>query len=165
MEGVPIRNARRGDIPSLLLLWEGLMKEHAALDGRLALHPRAREHMANELARWLGDDKHFVVVAEEGRRLVVGFAAAVLVRGNGWQVPDRLARVTDCFVVGPRRRHGIGRRLVGRLVDLVYEKGVDTVRLSAASQNPGALAFWESMGWESLDAVYEKEVERDAPRG
>ena len=27
MEGIPIRNARRGDIPSLLLLWDAMMRE------------------------------------------------------------------------------------------------------------------------------------------
>jgi GNAT superfamily N-acetyltransferase len=158
MEGVPIRNARRGDIPSLLLLWESMMKENAALDPRFALHPRARETMTGEFAAWLRDPQRSVVVAEEGGRLVIGYAAAVVGPGNGWQLPQTLARITDCYVVSPRRRQGVARRLVGRLADLVYEMGVDTIRLSVAERNPGAHAFWASLGWEDLEEVLERDA-------
>jgi GNAT superfamily N-acetyltransferase len=158
MEGVPIRNARRGDIPSLLLLWESMMKENAALDPRFALHPRAREHMASDFAEGLQDPHRCIVVAEEGGRLVIGYASAAITAGSGWQIPETLGRVRDCFVVTPRRRQGVARRLVGRLLDLLYEKGVDTVRLSVAEKNVGAHAFWASMGWEDLEEVFEKSV-------
>lgn len=158
MEGVPIRNARRGDIPSLLLLWQAMMQELAAVDARFTPHPRAREHMANEFARWLQDPNRHVVVAEEGGRLVIGFASALRTPGNGWQIPSKLGRITDCYVVSPRRRSGVGRRLAGRLLDVLYEEGIDTVRLSVAARDPDAHAFWSSMGWADLEEVLEKEV-------
>jgi hypothetical protein len=41
-EAVPNRVARRGDVPSLLLLWAAMMEENARLDGRLAMHADAR---------------------------------------------------------------------------------------------------------------------------
>jgi len=156
VEGIPIRNARRGDIPSLLLLWEAMMKENAAADARLALHPRALAHMAATFARWIRDPGHHVVVAEEGGRIVVGFATASVSAGNGWQIPEQLGRITDCFVVGPRRRRGIARRLTGRLMDLLYEKGVGTVRVAVAVQNEVAHAFWQSVGWEDIEEVAER---------
>ncbi len=159
MEGIPIRNARRGDIPSLVLLWDAMMKEIAAQDPRFEMHPRAREHRATEFQRWLHDENRIVVVAEEAGRLVVGFAMAVRRQGNGWQVPDRYGTIGDLFVVKPRRRMGIARRLTGRLLDLLYEGGISTVRLSVAVRNEGAQAFWTSMGWEPLDVV----VQRDLP--
>ncbi len=159
MEGVPIRNARRGDIPSLLLLWQAMMKELSDMDARFAPHPRAREHMANELAKWLQDPNRHVVVAEEGGRLLIGFASAVKSPGNGWQIPSQVARITDCYVIGPRRRNGVGRRLAGRLLDVLYEDGIDTVRLSVAAKDPGAHAFWSSMGWDNLEEILEKDVE------
>lgn len=163
MEGIPIRSARRGDIPSLLLLWQAMMKEHAALDARLAPHPRAREHMANEFSLWLADPHRVLVVAEENARLVVGFAAGVAVPGSGWQIPLRLGKLTDCFVVGARRRQGVGRRLAGRVLDLLYEDGVDTVRLAVSTRGEAAHAFWTSMGWEDLEEVLERPVDVSAP--
>ncbi len=158
MEGIPIRNARRGDIPSLVLLWNAMMKENAAADDRLALHPRANEHMAAEFSRWIQDPMHCVVVAEESEHLVVGFAAASIAEGNGFQVPDPIGQISDCFVAKPRRRLGIGRRLTGRLTDLLYEKGVDTVRVAVALENEGARAFWQSIGWDDLEEILEKPI-------
>jgi ribosomal protein S18 acetylase RimI-like enzyme len=158
MEGLPIRNARRGDIPSLLLLWNAMMQENAAADPRLALHPRAKEHMTAEFARWIRDPKHCIVVAEEGGHLVVGFAAASIAPGNGFQVPDPVGVISDCFVARPRRRLGIGRRLTGRVTDLLYEKGVNTVRVAVAIQNKGACAFWKAVGWGDLEEVLERPI-------
>ena len=158
MEGIPIRVARRGDIPSLVLLWNAQMEETAKLDPRLGLHTRAREHAMQRFADWLGDERRFVVVAEEDRRLVVGFAAAVLEDGSGWQMPRMLGRITDCYVAPPRRRAGLGRRLVGRLTDLLYEGGAESARVAVAAQSEGALSFWRSVGWADLETV----VQRDA---
>ena len=158
MEGVPIRTARRGDIPMILALWNAMMEENAKSDPRLEAHPRAREHMAAQFSAWIQDSHRIVVVAEEDRRLVVGYAAALVGPGNGWQVPERLGQVTDCFVVPPRRRKGIARRLVGRLCDLLYERGIGTVRLQVVAQNASSLAFWRAAGFEVLEEILEKPV-------
>ncbi|MFV1958386.1 MAG: N-acetyltransferase family protein [Planctomycetota bacterium] len=157
MEGIPIRGARRGDIPSLLLLWTAMLKENAKLDGRLEIHPHAKEHMAQLFSVWIQDPERQVVVAEENGRVVIGYAAGRVVPGTGWHKPLRLGEITDCFVVSPRRRQGIARRMVGRLTDLLYELDTDTVRCRVVAANPGALAFWRSMGWEILEEVLEKD--------
>jgi ribosomal protein S18 acetylase RimI-like enzyme len=165
MEGIPIRNARRGDIPSLLLLWNAMMQENAAADERLALHPRAKEHMTAEFARWIQDPKHCVVVAEENGHLIVGFAAASISPGNGFQVPAVVGRISDCFVARPRRRLGIARRLTGRVTDLLYEKGVNAVRVAVAVENEGARAFWKAIGWDDLEEVLERPIADPASGG
>lgn len=159
MEGVPIRNARRGDIPSLLLLWTALMEEVAQADPRLRPHPRAREHMMAQLSEWLQAPGRILVVAEEGGRLVVGFASAVVEATGGWVAPSRVGRVQDCYVVPPRRRHGIGRRLVGRTLDLLYEAGAEAARVTVPAKHPGSRAFWDALGWSDLETL----VERPAP--
>ncbi len=156
MEGVPIRSARRGDIPSLMMLWEALMRENREADPRLALHPRAKEYMAAQFASWLQDRERFLVVAEEGGRMVVGYAAAAIKDASEWHVPTRIAEITDCFVAPPRRRRGIARRLIGRLLDTLNEKDIDAVQLQTSAKNPEAESFWESMGWEVMEVVFEK---------
>jgi len=125
-------------------------------------HPRAREHMAAQFSSWLQDDNHLVVVAEEDGRLCVGYAAGSIVQTTGWQAPEKLGEISDCFVVAPRRRLGIARRLVGRMLDQLFEKGVDQVRLQASAKNPDAIAFWESVGWTVVEEVYEKSVPRSS---
>src|SRR6187397_1578873 len=99
MEAVPIRDARRGDVPSLLMLWGAMAEENARHDPRFAIHPDAKEHMARAMSAWVEDPARVVLVAEEGGRLVVGYAAGSVVGGNGIQGPQRMGQVTDCFVV------------------------------------------------------------------
>jgi ribosomal protein S18 acetylase RimI-like enzyme len=160
VEAVPIRPARRGDVPSLLLLWTAMMEENARLDPRLALHPDAREHMSRAMSSWVEDASRVVLVAEENARLVVGYAAGSVTNGNGVQVPERLGQVTDCFVLPARRRRGIARRLATRLYDLLLERGADAVRLQAAAKNESSLAFWGSLGYEVLEEILERPPER-----
>ena len=155
MEGIPIRNARRGDVPSLLLLWTAMMAENARADPRVALHPHAKQHMASRFGEWVHDADRVVVVAEEDHRLVVGYAVGRVAPGTGWHTPLRVGEISDCFVVPPRRRQGIARRMVGRLCDMLYELNVDTVRLLVVAANPSSLGFWQATGWDLLEEVLE----------
>jgi ribosomal protein S18 acetylase RimI-like enzyme len=140
----------------LLLLWSAMMEENARHDPRLAPHPEARAHMAAQFAQHLQDDGRSLVVAEEGGRLLVGYAAARVAPGTGSHRPTEIGEITDCFVIPARRRRGIARRLVGRLADGLYERGLDTVRLQVAAANETSQAFWRSLGWEVLEVVLEK---------
>lgn len=155
MEGIPIRNARRGDVPSLMLLWSAMMAENARIDPRLAIHPHANEHMAGQFGQWIHDSDRAIVVAEENRRLVVGYAAGRVAPGTGWHSPTRVGEISDCFVVAPRRRQGLARRMIGRLCDMLYEMNVDTVRLQVVAANEAALGFWKATGWDALEEILE----------
>lgn len=157
MEGIPIRNARRGDIPSLLALWQAMMAEHRRLDPRLDMHPEAAGWMAAQLGTWVGDPQRLILVAEEGARLVVGYAAARLLPFGGSPGEEREAEITEVFVAPARRRRGVARRLVSRLLDLLEEKRVGSVRLQAAVANTGALDFWRSLGFDVAETVLELE--------
>ena len=165
MDAVPIRLARRGDVPSLLMLWCAMLEENARSDPRLAPHKDAREHMGRTLASWVEDPSRMVLVAEEGGRLIVGYAAGCLTAGNGIQVPERLGQTTDCFVVPARRRRGIARRLAARLLDLLSERGADCIRLTASSKNDASQAFWRSMGYEPLEEILERPAVLPPPVG
>ena len=158
MDALPIRNARRGDVPSLLLLWAAMMEENARLDPRLEIHHDAREHMSRTLSAWVDDPTRVVLVAEEGRRIAVGYAAGTVGHGNGIQEPKTLGQVTDCYVLPARRRRGVGRRLAGRLFDLLGERGADSVRLQVVAKNAASLSFWTSLGWEPLEEILEASV-------
>jgi ribosomal protein S18 acetylase RimI-like enzyme len=159
MEGVPIRAARRGDVPSLHALWQAMMAEHTRLDARLAMHPEAAAWMAAQLGGWIADPARMVLVAEEAGRLVVGYAAARVLPAAGAPGEEREGEITECFVAPARRRRGIARRLASRMLDLLDERRVTCVRLQASGANPGALAFWASLGFEPVETVLEREVQ------
>ena len=152
--GPSIRNARRGDVPSLVLLWTAQMEENARLDPRLSPHPPAREHVAGQFGLWLQDPERLVYVAEEGR-VVIGYAAGRVSPGTGWHQPLRMGEITDCFVVPARRRQGIARRLATRVTEALFNLNLDTIRLQVAALNPASLSFWRSLGFDPLETVVE----------
>lgn len=154
MEGIPLRAARRGDLPSLHVLWQALLAEHARLDPRLSVHPGAAEWLAAHVAEALQDPARVLLVAEEGGRLVVGFVSARLLPAAPGEA--REAEIGDLFVAQPRRRRGIARRLAQRAMDVLYERGAREVRLQAATSNPEALAFWRSLGFEPVELLLQR---------
>lgn len=163
MEGIPIRIARRGDVPSLHALWQAMMAEHARLDARLAMHAEAAPWMASQLGAWISDPQRLLVVAEESARMVVGYVAARMISPAGPGL-EREGEITDCFVAPARRRRGIARRLASRALDLLDERRVSCVRLQAAVANPGAVAFWRSLGFEPIETVLERDAETSYAR-
>ena len=163
MEGIPIRAARRGDVPSLHALWQAMMAEHARLDPRLEMHPEAASWMAAQLGAWIPDPTRLVLVAEEAGRLVVGYVAARLTSLPGAPGAGGEAEITECFVAPARRRRGLARRLVSRLLDVLDERQAGSVRLQASVANPAALAFWASLGFVAVETVLEREVEGVRP--
>ena len=156
MEGVPIRPARRGDVPSLHALWQAMLAEHARLDARLATHPEAPTWMATQLGQAVADPHRLVLVAEEGARLVIGFVSARILPFTGAPGEQREAEIAECFVAPARRRRGIARRLVQRVLDMLDERRIAAVRIQVAAQNPGALAFWRSLDFEVVETILER---------
>lgn len=154
MEGIPLRMARRGDLPSLHVLWQALLAEHARLDPRLSVHPGAGAWLATHLAEALQDPGRVLLVAEEGGRLVVGFVSARLLPAVPGEPLE--AEVGEVFVAPPRRRRGIARRLVQRALDLLQERGAQHARLQVAVRNPGALAFWQGLGFEPVETLLQR---------
>jgi ribosomal protein S18 acetylase RimI-like enzyme len=156
MEGIPIRPARRGDVPSLHALWQAMMAEHARLDPRLAVHAEAPAWMAAHLGQAVADPHRLIFVAEEGSRLVVGFVSARLLPFSGAAGEEREAEIGECFVAPARRRRGVARRLVQRVLDALDERRIASVRIQVAALNPGALGFWRSLDFRPVETILER---------
>ncbi len=165
MDAVPIRAARRGDVPSLLVLFQAMTGENARIDPRFSTHPDAAEHMSRAFLSWVDDPHRVVLVAEEGQRLLVGYAAGVLTQADGLGAHVRIGQVTDCFVVPARRRKGVARRLAGRLFDVLVERGAQAVRLQVVARNRAAQDFWTSLGYAPLEEILERPVAGGLPGG
>lgn len=80
------------------------------------------------------------VVREDGR--VVGYICV-------WEVGDEL-HVTNIAVHPAVRRRGIGRTLLGRVMEEGRERGVRVVVLEVRPSNAEALALYESFGFKVI---------------
>jgi ribosomal protein S18 acetylase RimI-like enzyme len=93
-------------------------------------------------ARFLGDDRHHMLVAYEGER-PVGFVTAVEMTH-----PDKGTELFlyELAVDEPYRRRGIGRALVERLSDLAREAGCYGMWVVTDEDNHAARATYEAVG-------------------
>jgi [ribosomal protein S18]-alanine N-acetyltransferase len=99
----------------------------------------------DELRRFLSMSSCEGVVAEAERR-VVGFAIGYLSRG-------KVAHVVTLDVDPGRRREGLGRDLLENLLGRFVAHGARRARLEVSTENRGAIAFYEELGFARLGTI------------
>ena len=84
----------------------------------------------------LAAENRTYLVADEGG--LVGFAGVMVIEDE--------AHVTNLLVGPDHRRQGIGRRLMGRLIELAIEQGARHLTLEVRSENSAARQFYSQFG-------------------
>ncbi len=87
---------------------------------------------------------------------VVGYAGVQMILDEGY--------ITNVAVTAAERRRGIGRALVGRLVDAAKERKLSFITLEVRRSNASAIALYESFGFklEGVRAGYYRNPSEDA---
>ena len=73
-------------------------------------------------------------------------AAAVLCGHDG-----RIGYLHHAAVAPQYRRHGLGRKIVGRCLELLKADGVGSVYAFVVESNTVGHDFWKSLGWKRRD--------------
>jgi GNAT superfamily N-acetyltransferase len=138
---VAIRPATRADVPALLRLIQEL-----AVYERLADQVHATEQLLADGLFGARPSAEALLAELDGEP--VGYAlwfttfSTFLARPGIW--------LEDLFVVPARRRGGIGRALLARVAEIAVERGCRRLEWSALDWNEPALAFYRSLGAETL---------------
>jgi GNAT superfamily N-acetyltransferase len=102
-----------------------------------------RWFFTRELAR----KEAVILVAEDGRRRITGYAYGTL-EGRNWNdLLDACGKLNDIFVAPEARRGGAGRALVTEMLATLRARGAPRVVLLTAWQNPEAHPFFEALGF------------------
>jgi ribosomal protein S18 acetylase RimI-like enzyme len=143
---VRVRRARRGDLPSVLALFDEL--DRLQRDWRLFTpRPGVADEVRRKYAEAMTRSDVMVAVAEDGAE-VVGMAFAEA------QMPSRFSderslEISGVVVRAERRREGIGRLLVQEAVRFARERGLRWVSLRTYGPNVEAMEFWEGLGFRA----------------
>jgi ribosomal protein S18 acetylase RimI-like enzyme len=148
-----LRRGRNEDWPGVQALLREIDELHAALAPSFSRSaPRAELEWRRLLA-----DAHAAgfVVQEPGLQPVAG---VVMVRvydtpAEPAMQPRRRGHVETLVVGGPRRRRGIGRRLLAAASDWARGQGAVEMVLTTWAGNDVADAFYESLGYRVLSRV------------
>lgn len=125
-----LRTATLADIDTLAEL------NHQLIADEGADNPMAVQQLAERMTEWL-EGRYRATLFEEGGAPV----AYALYRDDGESIYLR-----QFFVTRDRRRGGVGRAAIGRLVDEVFPPGKRVV-VEVLSKNTRAMTFWHAMGF------------------
>ncbi|NIO37222.1 GNAT family N-acetyltransferase [Candidatus Bathyarchaeota archaeon] len=78
-----------------------------------------------------------------------------------YQVEKGVARILGIFVYKTRRRRGIGKELMERILNDLTKKGCHKVRLKVFSENRGALEFYRNLGFSREGFLHKDEDKKD----
>lgn len=154
-----VRPATLRDVQRIVPLWEALAGLHGDLDPALAVERGAAREYAEFLRETIGWPDTCVMLGVEGERAIAFALGRIQVlplpfreRRRGW--------IQDVFTVPERRREGIGRRVVAALLSWFDAHRVTLVELTVAVRNPGAVRFWEALGFETFMYRLKRTTER-----
>jgi ribosomal protein S18 acetylase RimI-like enzyme len=113
-------------------------------------------------AKTLGDPSGILLLAERDGRVVGMLIGEVEDEPEGsdtFAIPDRVAHLHDVAVLPEARGGGIGHALMARFEAELRERGVVSYGLDVMAGNEGARRFYEALGFELADMVFEKRLD------
>ena len=142
---ISIRAATAADLPAIRGLFNALIPTTTVA---------WRDHLATkaEIADWFDAQEvqgNPVLVAEEGGE-VLGYTTWDSFRGGPRFPGYRHTAELTIHVDGTRHGGGVGRRLLGALIDLAAERGIHVLVAGVDAENQSSIRFHEAMGFAEV---------------
>lgn len=146
-----VRSATADDVEAIRAVAEAAWRaDYPAVLNRENVDDAVEEWYApDRLAEALGEYSTVAFVAESGRE-VVGFVHAVWDREEG--------DVLRVYVAPDHRGEGLGRALVERACEELFDRGVDRVKAMVLAANERGNEFYRALGFAPTDEGGETEI-------
>lgn len=153
-----VRPARYDDMPAILRLLEQVNLVHHL--GRPDIFKKATKYTDEELKAIIDDPGQLLLVAEDCEGKVCGHAFCIFQQHIGSQLLTDIKTlyVDDICVDDGHRRQSIGTRLYEAVRRTAAEHGCHNITLNVWELNPGALAFYRSLGLIPLKTMLEERL-------
>lgn len=144
MSTVTVREAAIADLPHIQRLWSVAQEVQAGLRPfRATRNPD--DEFRDTVVQTMGADGHTWLLAESNGQVV---GMAYLHEEEPSRVSDEKALELSRVSVDPSARgRGIGTQLVDEAERIARERGIRFLSAKIFSQNTGALAFWDTLGF------------------
>jgi ribosomal protein S18 acetylase RimI-like enzyme len=161
---VAVRRAGRDDLDTVVAFRLALLREHAsnAVYGRLRADApeRARRLFAGQLTA-AGEITFLAELnAPPAAPRAVGVLRCMESRGSPLLDPQRYGYVASVYVVPDARRAGVLRALLRAATAWCAERGLDEIRLHAASDNDVGNAAWDALGFGVVEHLRTRRLDR-----
>lgn len=153
-----VREARYNDVPAILHLLEQVNMVHHL--GRPDIFKKATKYTDDELKAIMDDPGQLLLVAEDGEGKVCGHAFCIFQQHLGSQLLTDIKTlyVDDICVDDGHRRQNIGTALYEAVRKAATEHDCHNITLNVWELNPGAMAFYRSLGLTPLKTMLEERL-------
>jgi len=164
--GITIRHATPDDLDTVLDFRLALLREHAGNPMYGRLRDDAPERARRLFSAQLASREEVTFLAERpargGRRqrIALGVMRCMESRSSPLLDPPRYGYVASVYVVPAARRSGVLRALLAAAEAWCAARGLDEMRLHAASDNDGGNAAWASLGFEIVEHLRTRRLPR-----
>jgi ribosomal protein S18 acetylase RimI-like enzyme len=121
----------------------------------------AWERRRGRYAKTLADPGGILLLAERDGRVIGALIGEVEDNPEGsdtFEIPERVAHLHDVAVLPEARGGGVGHALMERFEAELRSRGVVSYGLDVMAGNDGARRFYEALGFELADLVFEKRL-------
>lgn len=150
MDGIEILIPEKGDtelLDAAELLWKDFYDDMSANGLMLPMADSGEKIWRRSLQPSLGRANHLVLLRSEG--VIAGFALGTLRLLPEYLGNKLIGFVSGIYIDPAHRRAGMGRTLYNELEKWFISKEVDSYELQVLTGNPGAIGFWEALGYRS----------------
>ncbi len=148
-DNLVLRIATLDDIDSLVELWWESAHYHEELEPRFQYASDAAKATKEFMSKQIQSENSGYWVAQN-EDAIIGYIEAMVSERPPIFVHRRTGHIGSIYVKTEARRKGIGNALWNLAREWLAEKGVPTISLWVASQNPEALAFWKKFEFSEI---------------
>ncbi len=156
---ITVRNATADDYSPLCELSDEMDALHRGRLPHIFQQPNGPARERDYYRGLIADESVALLVAEVGGE-VAGFVHTILREAPAFPVfvPRRYAVVDEIVVKSGFQNQGIGSRLMDEMQAWAVAKGASSVELNVYEFNQAAIAFYESLGYQTLSRKMSKEL-------
>lgn len=139
-----IRQAEMNDLPALTRL----LYELFSIEADFTFEEQKQRNGLKQMLT--APDQRTILVAEQADK-IIGMVSAQIVISTAQGGPSAL--IEDMVIDSSHRGKGIGKQLLQKIEAWSRSKHCTRLQLLADKNNSSALAFYDSLGWQTTDLI------------
>lgn len=143
MDDVKIRTATLDDMDILLEFEQGVIKAERPFDVTLGADPITYYNLEELI---VSDDASLVVAEIEGK--IIGSGYALIKPARHYLNHEFYSYLGFMFTLSEYRGKGVNTKIIERLKQWSYSKGLKEIRLTVYDENHGAIGAYEKVGFK-----------------
>jgi len=143
MDNIKIRTATLADMDILLEFEQGVIKAERPFDVTLGTDPITYYNLEELI---VSDDASLIVAEIKGE--IIGSGYALIKPARHYMNHEFYSYLGFMFTLPDYRGRGVNTRIIERLKQWSYSKGLKEIRLTVYDENHGAIRAYEKVGFK-----------------